>query len=115
MDNFSTFFNIAKEKATPNTRKHHQNLARGMNRKHHNQVARCYGHEGRKEHQLIDSIVKNKKNGKWNINPVQAKEILNAYGIKHIEDKNYSKAINRTGININYDATSKLFTLTRNS
>lgn len=114
MDNFSTFFNIAKEKATPNTRKHHQNLARGIDRKHQNQVARCYGHEGRKQHQLVDNIVKNNKNGKWNISAVQAKELLNTYGIKHIENKNYSKSINKTGININYDANTKLFFLTRN-
>lgn len=114
MDNFSTFFNIAKEKATPNTRKHHQNLARGTDRKHQNQVARCYGYEGKKDHSLIDNIVKNKRNGKWNINAVQAQEILNTYGIKHLADKNYSKAINRTGININYDANTKLFSLNRN-
>lgn len=114
MNNFSKFFNLAKEKATPNTRKHHQNLVRGVNRKHQNQVARCYGHEGRKDHNLIDNIVKNDKKGKWNINGVQAQEILNTYGIKHIQNKNYSKAINRTGININYDANTKLFSLSRN-
>jgi hypothetical protein len=115
MENFSKFFNIAKERSTPNTRKHHQVLARGINRKHQNQVARCYGYEGKKDNQLIDNIVKNKRNGKWNIGAAQAKEILNTYGIKHTEGKDYSKAINRTGININYDANTKLFTLSKNN
>jgi hypothetical protein len=115
MESFSKFFNIAKERATPNTRKHHQVLARGMGRKHLNQVARCYGHEGRKDNQLVDDIVKNNKNGKWNINATQAKEILNTYGIKHMAGKSYSKSINRTGIDINYDVNTNLFSLSRKS
>ena len=55
------------------------------------------------------------KNGKWNINATQAKEILNTYGIKHMAGKSYSKSINRTGIDINYDVNTNLFSLSRKS
>ena len=114
MDNFASHFNAAsKERFTPNTRKHHQNPIRGTTRKHQNQVARFYGSAGKKDDPLVDNIVKNNKKGKWNINGAAAQRLLKTYGIRHTPDKNYSKAINRTGININYNANTKLFTLSK--
>jgi hypothetical protein len=113
MKNFYSFFNSSSEKATPNTRKHHQNAIRSINRKHQNQVAKCYGHEKRKMHPLIDSIVKNDKKGVWNISDLDANKILNLYKIHHIPGKSYSKSINRTDIDINYDSIKKKFTLSR--
>jgi hypothetical protein len=113
MDNFSKFFDLAKQRATPNTRVHHQNPMRSITRKHQNQVARRYGYEAKKDDPVIDNIVKNKKYGKWNIGGAAAQRILKTYGIKHIAGKNYTKAINKTGININFDAQKNLFNLSR--
>lgn len=113
MESFSKFFDIARGKATPNTRTHHQNLVRSSTRKHQNQVARRYGYEGKKSNHLIDDIVKNNKKGNWNISKLDAENILKTYGLNHIPNKNYSKAINRTGININYDSVKKIFSLSK--
>lgn len=115
MENFSKFFNASKERFTPNTRKHHQNPIRSTNRKHQNQVARFYGSAGQKDDPVIDNIVKNNKKGRWNVNAPSAHRILKTYRINHIPDKSYTKAINKTGISINYDANTKLFTLSKNS
>jgi hypothetical protein len=116
MESFAKFFDASKERFTPNTRKHHQNPLRGTNtkepRKHLNQVAACYGSAGRKDDPLVDNIVKNNKVGTWNISPAVAKRLLSTYGIHH-QNRNYSKAINRTGININFDSTKNRYTLSR--
>ena len=112
MESFAKFFDASKERFTPNTRKHHQNPIRGNDRKHMNQVAARYGEAGRKDDPLVDNIVKNNKVGTWNINPAVAKRLLSTYGIHH-QNRNYSKAINRTGININYNSEKKQYTLSR--
>jgi hypothetical protein len=114
MENFSKFFNSAKERFTPNTRKHHQNPIRSINRPHQNQVARYYGADGRKADPLIDRIVKNNKVGKWPLSPIDAQRILKTYGRKHDPNKNYSKSIDgKTGISITYDSNTKRFTISR--
>lgn len=114
MESFSKFFNAAKERFTPNTRTHHQNTVRPIDRPHQNQVARYYGAAGRKDDPIVDRIVKNEKYGKWPIGNIDANRLLKTYGIKHIPDKSYSKSINKTGIIINYDSNSKKFNLSRN-
>ncbi|NBO36536.1 hypothetical protein EBU91_03225 [bacterium] len=111
MEKFSKFFNASKERFTPNTKTHHQIPIRSTNRKSQNQVARYYGYAGRKDDPIIDTIVKNKKKGTWNISIPSAQRILKTYGIKHTPDKSYTKSINRTGITINYDSNRNLFTL----
>jgi hypothetical protein len=113
MDNFSNFFNSSKERFTPNTRVHHQNTVRGLNRKSQNQVARRYGWEGKKDNPIIDSIVKNNKIGKWNIGNAQAMQLLKTYRINHIPNKDYTKAINKTGISISFDSKNNKFFLSR--
>jgi hypothetical protein len=113
MENFSKFFDASKERFTPNTRKHHQNPIRSINRKHQNQVARMYGAAGRKDDPIVDSIVKYDKAGKWPIGIAAAQRLLKTYGIKHLPEKSYSKAINRTGIMISYDSNTKKFNLNR--
>lgn len=112
MDNFLKFFNSSKERFTPNTRVHHQNTVRGLNRKSQNQVAKRYGWQAKKANPIIDSIVKNNKIGKWNIGNSQAMQILKTYGINH-QPKDYTKAINKTGINIHFDNKNNKFSLSR--
>ena len=113
MENFSKFFSAAKERCTPNTKTHHQIPIRSTDRKHQNQVARCYGVAGRKDDPIVDTIVKNEKVGKWPISAASAQRLMKTYGIKHLPDKSYSKAINRTGIDINYNSNTKLFNLSK--
>ena len=113
MKNFEDFFNASKERFTPNTRVHHQNPMRSITRKHQNQVARSHGFERQKEDPIINNIVKFQKKGNWVLNPTDAFRILKTYGINHVANKNYSKSINRTGIDINYNSSTKKFTLSR--
>jgi hypothetical protein len=114
MKSFYDFFNSSKERFTPNTRTHHQNAMRSINRKHQNQVARSHGHERQKEDPIINNIVKYNKKGVWPLNVSDANRILKTYGINHIPNKNYRKSINRTGIDIAYNNATKKFTLSRN-
>lgn len=113
MENFSSFFNASKERFTPNTKKHHQNTIRSINRKSQNQVARMYGSAGRKEDPTIDNIVKNNKIGRWPISNLVAKRIISSYPpMKHVE-KSYTKAINRTGVNLIFNSENNKFHLER--
>lgn len=116
MRTFLEFFNITNAITTPNTRVKHQanNAGPKPDDKHQNLVARRHGADGAKLDPIIDNIVKNKRFGKWTIVPANAKRILNKYGITHTENKSYSKAIKQTGIYINYDVTTKKFTISRN-
>jgi len=103
MENFKNYFNA--KKPTENSRVHHQNLFRSPTRKHQNQVARRYGFEGKKDHPLIDRLVKNDSVGKWPLNTLNAtgpNGILKTYGIVHTPNEPYSKAIKQTGISVHY-------------
>jgi hypothetical protein len=118
MKNFQDFFNASKdnpskERFTPNTRVHHQNAMRSVNRKHQNQVARSHGFERKKDDPIVDSIVKYNKKGSWVLSNVDANRILKTYGINHTPNKRYSKSINRTGIIINFNNSTNKFTLSR--
>lgn len=113
MENFSTFFNASKERFTPNTRKHHQNPIRSINRKSQNQVARRYGHEGRKADPAIDNIVKNNRIGRFPISNLVAKRIIATYPPMKHEEKSYSKAVETTGINLVFNANNNKFYLER--
>lgn len=73
---------------------------RSMDRKHLNQVPRSKGMQ--KEDPVIDRIVKYNKNGSWNISKIDAQRIMKTYGIKHLQGRPYKKAINKTGIYLNY-------------
>jgi|694.fasta_scaffold72262_2 hypothetical protein len=113
MENFSSFFNASKERFTPNTKKHHQNTIRSINRKSQNQVAKMYGSAGRKEDPTIDAIVKNNKIGRWPISNLVAKRIISTYAPMKHEEKSYTKAINRTGINLVFNSETNKFYLER--
>jgi len=113
METFKKFFDASKERFTPNTRTHHQNPIRSIDRKHQNQVARCYGVDGMKEDPLVNRIVKNDKKGNWNISNADGIRLAKTYRIKHTPDKNYKKSLNRTGISLSYDFNSKKFKLSR--
>jgi hypothetical protein len=97
MTNFSSFY----KKPTPHSREHQQTSIRSFNRKHLNQVPNSKSQQ--KEDPLIDRIFKYDKRGKWLISKLDAARILKTYGIKHVPEKSYKKAINRTGIYINYN------------
>lgn len=103
MENFKNYFNVAKP--TENSRVHHHNLFRSPTRKHQNQVARRYGYEGKKDHPVIDRLVKNNLIGKWalsNIDALSPNGIIKTYGLTHTPDEPYSKAIKQTGITVHY-------------
>ena len=118
MKTFQDFFNSSKdnpskERFTPNTRVHHQNAMRSVNRKHQNQVASYYGFKKKKAHPFVDRIVKNDLYGNWNISNLVAEQILKTYGITHTPDKSYVKSINRTGINLSFNKEKNNFILSR--
>ena len=103
MENFKKYFNAVKP--TKNSRVHHHNLFRSPTRKHQNQVARRYGFEAKKDHPLIDRLVKNNSVGRWPINALNVtgpNGILKIYDIVHTPNEPYSKAIKQTGIKIHY-------------
>lgn len=102
---FSSFY----KNSTPYTREHQQNPIRSMNRKHLNQVPKSKGMQ--KEDPVIDRLVKYKNKGSWNISKIDAQRILKTYGIKHIQDQSYKKAINRTGIYIKYNSSPESYQL----
>jgi hypothetical protein len=84
---------------------------RSMNRKHLNQVPRSKGIQ--KEDPVVDRLVKYKNKGSWNISKIDAQRIMKSYGIKHDPSRSYKKAINRTGIYINYNQSSDRYQLTK--
>lgn len=84
---------------------------RSMNRKHLNQVPRSKGMQ--KEDPVIDRLVKYKNKGFWNISNIDAQRILKTYGIKHIPNQSYKKAINKTGIYINYNPSTNRYQLVK--
>jgi hypothetical protein len=108
LGSFSSFFKTS----TPHTREHQQNPMRSMNRKHLNQVP--YSKSQQALDPLIDNIIKNDKYGKWpNISYYTGKRLAKTYHITHIDDKSYSKDINKTGIILSYNPQTKKFTLER--
>ena len=84
---------------------------RSMNRKHLNQVPRSKGIQ--KEDPLIDRLVKYKSIGSWNISKLVAQRIMKRYGIKHDPSRSYKKAVNKTGIYVNYNHSSDRYQLTK--
>lgn len=104
---FSSFYKIS----TPHTREHQQNPMRSMDRKHLNQVPRSKSIQ--KEDPVIDRLIKYKNKGVWNISKIDAQRILKTYGIKHRENESYKKAINKTGIYINFNPSSGRYQLTK--
>ena len=103
MENFKKYFNAVKP--TENSRVHHHNLFRSQTRKHQNQVAHRYGYKGKKDHPLVDRLVKGNLIGKWGLNKLDATGptgILKTYGMVHTPDQPYSKAVKQTGIVVHY-------------
>lgn len=107
MTNFYSFY----KKPTPHSREHQQTPVRSFSRKHLNQVPRSKSQQ--KEDPLIDRIVKYNKKGKWLISKPDATRILKTYGIKHNQENSYKKAINKTGIYIDYNQLKDQYHLTK--
>jgi hypothetical protein len=89
---FKTFFSTS----TPHTREHQQVPIRSINRKHLNQVP--YSKNPQKNHPYITTLLKNKVAKNDKIPDELAISISKAYGfnIEKEENKDFSKAINRT-------------------
>jgi hypothetical protein len=101
MENFQSFFkrdNVVKP--TENSRTHHQSLSRGSNRKHLYMVGRS--HSQQMEDINVEKFKKSNSSELF-LSPIDAKNILKKYHIKHNPEVSYTKSINRTGISLRFD------------